>query len=513
MSIAHAENAAELFKLPFEELSEVFFSGVLLSKLPEGVASDLVTVQIGLADLYFPQAIADAVGNPEVDVHSQSSVERDVANAFSVLFGNPFADDAALAQTREPQTLGAFFGSRIENALRFLRDGDSCDLVPAIESFERESLDTLEVPVFKVKLLRSKFLAAFKVNLVAFVRLQDRAYEKLMAGTDVSVPVVTIEKQLGFLRDHFDARSKVTGETQFSFSLKQVNFRRVVMHFEGLGGQGVMPSPLSGDAGVKAVLPFLLAVQGEIDLDQVKIASSIHEIDDIDIQFSVRRPAVRNVFGANYCALPSETRARMSGVAIGAYEKVVRDLQGNLCFVGRPTLERDFASFAAWTIKQVVYCLEEPTYLKEPALAWLRAHKADGYQRMEDDFFLPFLYERLRAQFGDLVSKKPERFGGNVDILFGEIPIELKVRKGHRDALVETVVDEKYKPTGQAATYAALTRLGCVMVLDIPTSSPTVTNLSSCIRVVTRHLPEAEHPTSIPVFIFQCDTPRPSDAK
>jgi len=57
---------------------------------------------------------------------------------------------------------------------------------------------------------------------------------------------------------------------------------------------------------------------------------------------------------------------------------------------------------------------------------------------MEDDFFLPFLYERLRDRFSDLVSKKPERFGGNVDILFGEIPIELKVRKGHRDALAWT---------------------------------------------------------------------------
>jgi hypothetical protein len=110
------------------------------------------------------------------------------------------------------------------------------------------------------------------------------------------------------------------------------------------------------------------------------------------------------------------------------------------------------------------------------------------------------------------VSKKPERFGGNVDILFGEVPVELKVRKGQKKALVDTLIDEKYKPTGQAASYAALTGLGCVLVLDVPTESPSVTNLTACVKVVTRRFSEAQQPTSVVVFIFQCDTPRPSDA-
>jgi hypothetical protein len=291
-----------------------------------------------------------------------------------------------------------------------------------------------------------------------------------------------------------------------------VNFRRVVQRFQGAGGQGFMPTPLSSDAGVKSVLPFVLAVQGELDIDQVKIASPVQQADDIDIQFSIRRPAIRNVLGATYCALPPEKRRLMSEAEIKVYEDMVRQLQANLCFVGKPKLEQEFAQFAIWAVKQVAYCLEEPSFLKTPAINWLKAHDGVGYQRMEDDFFLPFLYERLRDKFGSLVSKKPERFGGNVDILFGEVPIELKARRGQKAALVDTLIDEKYKPTGQAAAYAALTGLGCVLVLDVPTESPSVTNLTACIKVVTRRFTEARQPTSVVVFIFQCDTPRPSDA-
>jgi hypothetical protein len=74
------------------------------------------------------------------------------------------------------------------------------------------------------------------------------------------------------------------------------------------------------------------------------------------------------------------------------------------------------------------------------------------------------------------------------------------------------MIDEKYKLANQAAAYAALTGLGCVLVLDVPTTRPSVANVSACIRVVTRTFPGATEPTSIVVFIFQCDTPRPSSA-
>jgi len=512
MTIAKAENSADLFKLPFEDLSEVFFSGVLLTKLAAVDLPDPVELRLGLSDLFLRTALEGLTPQSVVSVHSSSRPERDIATALSLIFGDLFDDQVAHVGAREAKTLGAFFGPKISTVLGYLRDGDSCDLQPTIESFEQGADDEFGVPVFSVKVYRQKFLDAFKANVVSFVDFQEKAHRLMSSSADLSQPAVSIDKQLGFLRDYLDQRSRATGETTFSFMLSSVNFRRVLQPFQGAGGTGVMPTPLSNDAGVKAVLPFLLAVKGELDIDQIRITSPVHQFDAIEIQFSIRRPAIRNVLGATYCALAPEKRRLMSEAEIKVYEDIVRQLQSNLCFVSKPKLEQEFAQLASWAVKQVAYCLEEPSFLKTPALNWLKSHSGVGYQRMEDDFFLPFLYERLRDKFGPLVSKKPERFGGNVDILFGEVPVELKARRGQKVALVDTLIDEKYKPTGQAASYAALTGLGCVFVLDVPTESPSVTNLTACIKVVTRRFSEALQPTMIVVFIFQCDTPRPSDA-
>lgn len=285
-----------------------------------------------------------------------------------------------------------------------------------------------------------------------------------------------------------------------------------MMQFDLPSGSAMMPSPLTSGSGTKAALPLLLAVQGELDIQQIRIQSSASNLQDIDIQFSIHKPAVKNIFGANYCSLPHETRERMSTVEIVNYEKISKVLQQNYCFHGNPQLEKDFIQFSTWALKQVSHCIEEPSYLKSKAISWRRDNEEKGYKNMEDDFFLPFLYEKLRDRFDDKVQKKPERFGGNVDILFGQVPIELKVRKGHKGALIDKIVDESYKPASQAAAYAAITRLGCVLVLDVPTSEPKVTNITACIKIVTKKFDEADLPTSIVVFIFQCNTPKPSSA-
>jgi hypothetical protein len=512
MTIASAENIGELSRLPFDELAEVFFSGVLLTMLPAVDQPDPVALRLGLSNLFFTKALKNLTPESLVSVYSTCRPGRDIANFFSLLLGGEIDDALPDTNAREAQTLGEFYGAKLSRVLGYLRDGDFCGLQAAIESFEQEGVDEFGVPIFRIQVFRQKFLDAFKANIASLVNFQEMAHDRLGSIAELSEPAVTIDKQLGFLRDYLDRRRNATGETTFSFLLRDVNFRRIVQTFEGAGGQGIMPTPLSSDSGIKAVLPFVLAVKGELDIDQVKITSSAQQIDAIEIQFSIRRPAVKNVLGATYCALPPERRQVMSEAEIRVYEDIVRQLQANLCFVGKPKLEQEFAQFASWAVKHVAYCLEEPSFLKAPALNWLKSHDGISYQRMEDDFFLPFLFERLRDKFGPLVSKKPERFGGNVDILFGEVPVELKVRKGQKTALVDTIIDEKYKPTWQAASYAALTGLGCVVVLDVPTESPCVTNITACVRVVTRRFSEADQPTSVVVFIFQCDTPRPSDA-
>lgn len=512
MLVAAKENPEELYKLSFEDLGELFLSAVLLTKLPPVSTPDPITLQLGLSDIFTRTALEGATADSLVSVYCSNHIQRNMASFLAVLLGDVAKDVISGATERESKSLGEFFGKKLNTVLGYLRDGDSGDTLPAIESFEQLALDDFGVPIFTVQLCRQKFIDAFNTNVANFVSFQERMHGRASAALELSEPAVAIDKQLEFLRAHLDQRSSLTGEAAFSFLLSDVNFRRVLLPFEGEGGKGVMLSPLSHDASAKVDLPLVLAVKGEIDIDHIKIVSPVQQVDDIRVQFSIRRPAVRNVLGATYLALPPERRQSMSESEIKIYEDMVRQLQANLCFMGKPTLEHQFSLFASWAIRQVAFCLEEPSFLKMPALKWLKLHEGDEYQRMEDDFFLPTLYERLREKFGSVVSKKPERFGGNVDILFGELPVELKARRGLKTALIDTIIDEKYKPTGQAAAYAALTGLGCVAVLDVPTAAPSVTNLTACVKVVTRRFEEATQPTSIVVFIFQCDTPTPSDA-
>lgn len=512
MNITKAEDLGDIYKLSFEELGETFFAGILLTKLAAADQQDPITLSLGLSDLFVSTALDGITPESTVSVHKTSGPGRDIFTLMTLMLGKVVEEAFPNFNALEEKKLGKFYGNKLRTVLGYLRDGDSIELEPAIESFEEERIDEFGTPVFRIQIIRQKFLDSLKSNIANRIKFQETAHKMMISHANLSQPAVAIDKQLDFLRHYLNSRKNTTGETTFSFQLKHVNFRRVIQTFEAAGGRGVMPTPLSSNGSMKALLPFILAAQGELDIDQVKIVSSAQQIGEIDIQYSVRRPAIKNLLGATYCALPPERRQLMSEAEINVYEEMLRQLQTNLCFAGKPKLEKDFAQFAIWAIKQVAYCLEEPSFLKTPALKWLTEHADGGYKRMEDDFFLPFLYERLREKFGSLVSKKPERFGGNVDILFGEVPVELKVRRGQNKALVDTIIDEKYKPTGQAAAYAALTGLGCVLVLDVPTNSPSITNLSASVKVVTRRFAEAPQPTSVAVFIFQCDTPRPSDA-
>lgn len=354
MIIARPEEAAEFYK-PFEELGEVFFSGVLLTKLSAAVDQpDPVTLRLGLSDLFLGAALEGLTPESTVSVHSSSQPSRDIATFLSVLIGGPDDDVVSRVGAREARTLSAFFGSKLGTVLGYLRDGDSCDLQPAIESFEEDAEDEFGVPIFSVQVYRQKFLDAFKANVVSCISFQERTYELMSSFVDLSLPAVAIDKQLEFLRDYLGQRSNATGETTVSFLLSNVNFRRVLQPVEGVGGQAIMPTPLSGDAGLKAILPFVLALKGELDIDQVKIISPAQQIDAIEIQFSIHRPAVRNVLGATYCGLTPEKRHLMSEAEIKAYEDIVRQLQANLCFVGKPKLEQEFVQLASWAVKQVL---------------------------------------------------------------------------------------------------------------------------------------------------------------
>src|SRR5437588_10355167 len=108
-------------------------------------------------------------------------------------------------------------------------------------------------------------------------------------------------------------------------------------------------------------------------------------------------------------------------------------------------------------------------------------------------------YERRTRGIARTVVKRSGRFGGAIDILVDDtIPIELKVRRGRRVPLDVADIDEKFRPSGQAAAYAAVSRLGFVVVLDLPDNDAQVVSLENCATVVERRYPEtAGYPTCI----------------
>ncbi|MEJ8866873.1 hypothetical protein [Pseudomonas jessenii] len=503
-----ADEHEKVFDLTFDELGENFLSGIILTKFDMGSNAETADVEVKLSDIFYFDIIQGSQEKYEVSIPSKSGINLDIEKLTRILFGQ----DAPTVEYKKV-SYEKYFGEWLHLKLGYLRDGDNCGTKPVIDSFDSVEKDHTGVPIFIIRLTKKKFLENFKHNILREVYFGEETYTKVIRSLESSAPAISVDKQLKYLRDYLDSRVEQTGETQFSFLLSQFNFRRVMYQVPMPDGKfGMMPSPLSSGARVKASLPILLAIQGEVDIQQIRIKSPINDLQQVDIQYSIHKPAVKNTFGAGFCSLSSETRERMSAVEIASYERVSKALQANYCFHDHLPLEKDFVQFATWALRQVSYCLEEPTYLKNKAVNWINENKDKNYKNMEDDLFLPFLYERLRERFGSIIQKKPERFGGSVDVVFGEIPIELKVRRGHKEALIDQIVDEKYKPTSQAAAYAAITRLGCVLVLDLPTSEPTVTNISSCVKVVTKKFPEADLPTSIVVFVFQCNTPKPSSA-
>ena len=160
----------------------------------------------------------------------------------------------------------------------------------------------------------------------------------------------------------------------------------------------------------------------------------------------------------------------------------------------------------------MAYCLEEQSFLRDSAVKYLMENKGNKYVKMEDGFFLPFLYEKLSNTFeSQRVIKKPRKFKGEIDILFDNtIPIELKVWKEEYKDL-ESTVDEKFPHIGQAATYASIVRVGFLVILDISSPMSGIKNIENCWRVLTKGFDTNKQlSTKIVTLFFNCNHIAPS---
>lgn len=496
-------------KVRFTELNEIFFARLILAKCLDVTSTTTSRVSLSLCDLFRRYSAEELEKALENRTFSEApKISEILGDAISAIFG---IDIEAKGDTRPALD---YFHAHILTRLRWLESGDPGDnRLPCIDGVTSRASGKLTIFDIEVRpsLLRERLgeqiLAHFYFAGKMMQQLSSAQHRPAETG-----PRIDFSKEVELLTQHLEERQGLTGETEFAILSNKIPFRWALQHLSDTSF--TMPGIGTCTAEDKVLLPMFLEVNGFLDIVDIDLESDPLVPADVVVRYSVRRPATRNIFGASDAGLTPPTRSQLNETELTLYYRLHKKVREGLVFGGKPRLETTFAMLCAWLIRRATYCLEEPTYLGQPARHWVKQHEADKTLQMEDHFFLPHLYERLRNDFGSRVVKKPERFGGEIDILFDDtIPIELKVRRNRKAPLDVSDVDEKFAPSGQAAVYAAVSRLGFVLVLDLPGDDTEIVNLENLATVVERRFPKmAEFPTCIVVIVFRCYNRKPSSS-
>lgn len=498
-------------RLRFTELGETFLGRVILLKCPDPNETAAITVLLSLCDFFRRDQPEELIAKLEAgDLSEAPKVMESGADLISAIFG---AEMTARAKT-EPAL--DYYHNHIASRLGWLKSGDpGNNRLPCIEGFsprQTGKLITYDI-VVRPGLLRERLGEYIPGDLELVGNLLKKLDRAKHRPADPG-PRIDYQKQVELLVRYLDDRQALTGETAFAVLSNQMPFRWALQEFVDALGV-TMPQIGTSEVQDKILLPLYLEVNGFLDIVDLDLESDPLEHHDVVVRYSIRKPATRNIFGASHAGLEPALRAQMDETGIALYHRLHDAVRAGLVFGGKPKLETAFGSLFSWLIRKASYCLEEPTFLGRPAREWLKQHANDKKTQLEDEFFLPAIYERLRDEFGSRVVKKPERFGGEIDILFDNtIPIELKVRHRHKQPLDVADVDAKFKPGGQAAAYAAISRLGFVVVLDLPDAETQVVSLENCVTVIERRFPEtAGYPTCIVLIVFRCYDTTPSSSR
>lgn len=498
-------------KLRFTELSETFLGRVILLKCPDPNESQAITVQLSLCDLFRRDKPDELIAKLDgVSLSEAPKVMESGADLISAVFGMRIG----ARETTEPAV--DYYQKHIASRLEWLKSGDPGDnKLPCIESFRPSAntrLITYDIAV-RPNLLRERLGEYIPANLELVGNLLKKLDTAKHRPADPG-PRIDYQKQVELLVKYLDERQAATGETAFTVLSNQMPFRWALQEFVDALGVTI-PQIGTSEVQDKILLPLFLEVNGFLDIVGLDLESDPLAHHDVVVRYSIRRPAARNIFGAINAGLEPSVRSQLNESEIALYHRLHNGMRTGLVFGGKPKLEMSFGTICSWFIRKASYCLQEPTFLGRPGRDWLKQHATDKKTQMEDEFFLPQIYERLRSDFGSRVVKKPERFGGEIDILFDDtIPVELKVRHGRKEPLDVADVDESFKPGGQAAAYAAICRVGIVAVLDLPSNDARVVSLENCATVIERRFPEdSAYPTCIVVIVFRCYETMPSSSR
>ena len=466
------------------------------------------SVQLSILDFYPVYMDIKLLERELTDVEFSvfATLTEEVSSAISALTNTEIRPKTSIISAIQ------YYNDFLRKRLEFLKKGmgylsvsakDTGD--PIINDYQATKETGLRI--FNVSFKLKKLINAVKKFIQDYKYLHDKMHDLWESAVESNAPSIEKQGQL------FIEQVKIA---QDHLGIKNVNM--------GMHNWGMRMTAFVSDDGVlcqhpfnmnykgKAILPIYLEAKGIIDIHDLSLINKPLDHANADLQYTVSRPCVINIFDSDNTSIPLDQRKSLTETQIVIIEKIFEELSDALIFAGKPNLKKSFSELIVWFIKKLSFCLEEESFLRNGAVEYLEKNKERKYVNIEDGFFLPFMLEKLSNTFGShRVLKKPEKFQGEIDILFdNQISIELKVwREKHTD--LESTVDEKYPHLGQAASYASIERVGFLVILDVSAPEKGIRNIENCWRILTKVFDMNEQlPTKIVTLILDCNHSQPS---
>jgi len=485
----------------FDDIYEIIIARKIITKATSKDRHILQTVELNLLDLYQGwtslDSLIEELNGETFDTFD--TIAETVSKALSQLCGTVV----------EPRTravpLTKYYNDTLDRNLRFLRDGDNDMLKPSIRAFTTDT--SLPIHTYRVEFTIAGILDSIAQWLESYFAILSTVESSLKGAVIGSWPTFVKQSEL-FLAQVKEIKEQ-TGSGTVRIALTQWPLRLAVNYTPEVA---LLLHPMNADYRDKALIPLYLEMNGIIDINDFSLKSLPRDPAQIDIQWVVTKPCLQNLFDHDSLFLASDVLRTLSESQKVIIDRVYGELHDALVFDGKPQLRDSLRDLLPWLLTKTAFCLEESSYLRDKALDYLQKHKGVAYVKAEDGFFLPFIYEKMVDHFGtSRVMKKPEKFKGEIDLLFdGHIPIELKVWKKGGD-LLEKSVDETFPHAGQAAAYAAETRVAFLLLLDVSKPDSEITNLENCWKVITKgFVINKGLATKVVAGIFYCNYPSPS---
>lgn len=483
----------------FHDIYEIIIARKVIAKAPSKDRHILQTVELNLLDLYQGRTSLDSLIE-ELNGRTFDTFDTIAETSSKVL-------SKLLGIEVEPKTravpLTKYYNDTLHCNLRFLRDGDKDWLKPSIRAFTTDT--SLSIHRYRVEFTIAELLDSIAHWFESYFAFFSTVESRLKGAVIGSWPTFVKQSEL-FLARVKEFKKQFGSET-VRIALTQWPLRLAVDYTPEVA----LLHPMNADYRDKALIPLYLEMNGIIDINDFSLTTSPREPAQIDIQWVVTKPCLQNLFDHDSLFLSSDVLRTLSESQIVIIDRIYGELHDALVFDGKPKLRDSLRDLLPWLLTKTAFCLEEPSYLRDKALEYLQKHKGDAYLKAEDGFFLPFIYEKMVDHFGtSRVLKKPEKYKGEIDLLFdSHIPIELKVWKEGGD-LLERSVDEMFPHAGQAAAYAAETRVAFLLLLDVSKPDSEITNLENCWKVITKGFDINEGlATKVVAGIFYCNYPSP----